>query len=40
MGGIMSYTVEMGSNAIIYIPVFIKTGLAIQKLIRGKHIQT
>jgi hypothetical protein len=34
----MNYAVEMASGALIYIPSFIKTGSAIQKLIRGKHI--
>jgi hypothetical protein len=29
----MKYAVEMGSGAMIYIPSFIKTGSAIQKLI-------
>jgi hypothetical protein len=29
----MKYAVEMGLNAMMYIPVFIKTGLAIQKLL-------
>jgi hypothetical protein len=31
----MKYAVEMGSDAMIYIPSFIKTGSGIQKLIRG-----
>jgi hypothetical protein len=31
----MKYAVEMGSGAMIYIPVFIKIGSAIQKLISG-----
>jgi hypothetical protein len=31
----MKYTVEMGSSAVIYIPNFIKTGSAIQKLVGG-----
>jgi hypothetical protein len=35
----MKYTVEMGSDAIIYIPSFIKTGSGIQKLIVGIHRQ-
>jgi hypothetical protein len=30
----MKYAVEMGSGAMIYIPSFIKTRLAIQKLMR------
>jgi hypothetical protein len=39
----MKYAVEMGSSAMMYIPGFIKTGPAIQKLIRGykdRDIQT
>jgi hypothetical protein len=35
----MKYTVEMGSSAMIYIPSFIKTGSAIQKLRGGIHKQ-
>jgi hypothetical protein len=35
MGGVYQYTVEMGSDAIIYIPSSIKTGSAIEKLIGG-----
>jgi hypothetical protein len=31
----MKYAVGMGSGAVIYIPSFIKTGSAIQKLIGG-----
>jgi hypothetical protein len=31
----MKYAVEMGSGAAIYIPIFIKIGSGIQKLIRG-----
>jgi hypothetical protein len=31
----MKYATEMGSGAMIYIPNFIKIGLAIQKLIEG-----
>jgi hypothetical protein len=31
----MKYAVEIGSDAIIYIPSFIKIGSAIQKLIGG-----
>jgi hypothetical protein len=34
--GFMKYAVEMGSGAMIYIPSFIKIGLAIQKLTRGE----
>jgi hypothetical protein len=35
----MKYADEMGSRAMIYIPSFINTGSAIQKLI-GKDTQT
>jgi hypothetical protein len=35
----MKYAVEMGSGAKIYIPLFIKTGSGIQKLIRWIHRQ-
>jgi hypothetical protein len=31
----MKYAFEMGSGAMIYVPSFIKTGSAIQKLIWG-----
>jgi hypothetical protein len=31
----MKYVIEMGSGAMIYIPSFMKIGLAIQKLIEG-----
>jgi hypothetical protein len=31
----MKYAVEMGSDATIYIPSFIKIGLSIQKLMVG-----
>jgi hypothetical protein len=34
----MKYAVEMGSDAIIYTPSFIKTGLGIQKLMVGGRI--
>jgi hypothetical protein len=37
--GFIKYTVEMGSDAMIYIPSFIKTGSGIQKLMR-RDIQT
>jgi hypothetical protein len=33
MGGIMSYTIEMGSGAMLHIPSFIKFGIGIQKLL-------
>jgi hypothetical protein len=36
----MKYAVEIGSNALIYIPTSIKTGSDIQKLIREIHRQT
>jgi hypothetical protein len=32
--GFMKYALEMGSGAMIYIPIFIKTGSDIQKFIR------
>jgi hypothetical protein len=32
----MSYAVEMGSGAMIYLPNFIKTGSDIKKLIGGR----
>jgi hypothetical protein len=35
----MKFTVEIGSNAMIYIPTFIKIGSAIQKLRGGIHRQ-
>jgi hypothetical protein len=35
VGGIYEVAVEMSSGAMIYIPSFIKTGSAIQKLIEG-----
>jgi hypothetical protein len=31
----MKYAVEMGSGVMIYMPSFIKSGLAIQKFIMG-----
>jgi hypothetical protein len=31
----MKYAVEMGSNAMLYMPGFIKTGSGTQKLIDG-----
>jgi hypothetical protein len=31
----MKYAVEMGSGAVIYVPIFIKIGSGIQKLIGG-----
>jgi hypothetical protein len=36
----MNYAVEMGSDAMIYIPSFIKTSSGIQKLMEGVHTQT
>jgi hypothetical protein len=36
MGGIC----ELGSSAMIYIPIFIKNGSGIQKFLWGIHIQT
>jgi hypothetical protein len=35
----MKYAVHMGSDAMIYLPGFIKTGLGIQKLIGGIYRQ-
>jgi hypothetical protein len=35
----MKYAFGMGSNAMIYIPSFIKIGSGIQKLIQGIHRQ-
>jgi hypothetical protein len=35
----MKCTVEMGSGAMLYIPSFVKTGSAIQKLVKGIHRQ-
>jgi hypothetical protein len=40
MGGTYEVRPEMGSSTMIYIPCFIKIGLAIQKLMGGIHIQT
>jgi hypothetical protein len=34
------YTVEMGSDVMMYIPSFIKIGSGIQKWIRGIHRNT
>jgi hypothetical protein len=31
----MKYAVEMGLNAMMCIPIFIKIGVAVQKLTRG-----
>jgi hypothetical protein len=31
----MKYVIEMSLNAMMYTPIFVKIGLAIQKLIRG-----
>jgi hypothetical protein len=36
----MKYAVEKGSGAMMYIPSFIKTGTAIQKLVGGIHGHT
>jgi hypothetical protein len=36
----MKYAVEMGSDAMIYIPSVIKTGSSIQNLIGGIHRHT
>jgi hypothetical protein len=39
-GYFMNYVVEMGSDAMIYIPSFIKIGSGIQKLLGEMQIQT
>jgi hypothetical protein len=36
----MKYAVEMGSGAMIYAPIFVKTGSGIQKSIRGIYRHT
>jgi hypothetical protein len=36
----MKYTVEMGADAMIYIPSFINIGSGIQKLMGGIHRHT
>jgi hypothetical protein len=36
----MKYIVEMGSGAVIHIPIFIKIGSAIQKLMGEIHRHT
>jgi hypothetical protein len=36
----MKYAVEMGSDAMIYIPSFIKIASGVQKFIRGLHRHT
>jgi hypothetical protein len=36
----MKYAVEMGSGAMIYIPIFLKIGSGIQNLIGGIHRHT
>jgi hypothetical protein len=38
--GFFKYAVEMGSDATIYLPGFIKIGSGIQKLIREGFIDT
>jgi hypothetical protein len=40
MGGIYEAGFQMGSDAMIYIPNFIKIGSGIQKLIRGGYTDT
>jgi hypothetical protein len=40
MGGIMKYAVEMGSDAMIYIPNIVKAGSFIKKLMGGGATQT
>jgi hypothetical protein len=34
----MNYTVEVGLDAMIYVPSLIKIGSGIQKLLRGIHM--
>jgi hypothetical protein len=36
----MKYALEFASSGMIYIPIFLKTGFGIEKLLRGIHIQT
>jgi hypothetical protein len=36
----MTYAVEMGSGAMIFVPSFIKTGLDIQKVLGHMHIDS
>jgi hypothetical protein len=36
----MKYAIEMGSSAMIHIPIFIETGSGIQKLIESIHRPT
>jgi hypothetical protein len=36
MEGIMKYAVELGSDAVIYMPSFIKINSAIQKIMGGR----
>jgi hypothetical protein len=36
----MKYAVETGSDAVIYIPSFMKIGSGIQNLMEGTHRQT
>jgi hypothetical protein len=36
----MEYSVEMGSDAMIYMPSFINTGSGIRKLVKGIHRHT
>jgi hypothetical protein len=36
----MNYAVEMCSDALVYIPIFINISLNVQKLIGGMRIQT
>jgi hypothetical protein len=40
MGEFMMYSIEMGLDAMIFIPCFLKICVAIQKLIECMHIQT
>jgi hypothetical protein len=36
----MKYAVQMGSGAVIYVPIFIEIGSGIQKLIRADSTHT
>jgi hypothetical protein len=36
----MKYAIEVGSGAMMYIPSFVKIGLAIHKLMGGTHTDT
>jgi hypothetical protein len=36
----MKYAIKLGSGAMIYIPIFIKTGSGVHRLIGGIHRHT